>query len=346
MKRQLRETGIGVLGAVPWGTHVCLFYDTKGDLLETLVPYFKAGLENNEFCMWVLSESLNNRECRRAMQTAVPGFARYLRKQQIEIIPYKEWYLKGGLYDLQGVLDGCIDKLKKAVAAGYDGMRITGDTVWLSKRDKMRLAEYEAKVNDIILKCNMLAICTYNISQYTATEVLDISLHHKSTLFKRGSMLVLGQQEKVTSSAPARTSLTRVQKRFVRSGFRGLDDEDAIELVLSLCLTPEESKRQAQACIQEFHSLTGFMSASSHELERIGITPRCMFFIEVLHQLPAELLREQLIDKPACPSSREVFDYLYYSMRDLDKEVFKVIYLDNSNCMTHFGMMPSPSPKN
>ena len=193
MKGQLRETGIDVLGAVPWGTHVCLFYDSRQDLLDTLVPYFKAGLDNNEFCMWVFSESLSEQECKRAMQKATAGFARYQRKRQIEIIPYREWYLKDGELDLERVLEAWIDKLQKALAAGYDGMRITGDTAWLGKRDKRRFAEYEAEVNNVITKYNMLAICTYQINQYTASEVLDVSLHHKFTFFKRGSTLVLSQ---------------------------------------------------------------------------------------------------------------------------------------------------------
>ena len=42
----LRNTGIRVLGSVPWGTHFCQFYRTRKDLLDILVPYFKAGLES------------------------------------------------------------------------------------------------------------------------------------------------------------------------------------------------------------------------------------------------------------------------------------------------------------
>jgi hypothetical protein len=41
----LRKSGIGFLGDIPWGTHFCHFFETKDDLLETLLPYFKAGLE-------------------------------------------------------------------------------------------------------------------------------------------------------------------------------------------------------------------------------------------------------------------------------------------------------------
>ena len=44
-----------------------------------------------------------------------------------------------------------------------------------------------------------------------------------------------------------------------------------------------------------------------------------------------EFLKEKIIDKPIYKSSQEIFDYLYHSMRDLNKEVFKVIYLNSQN---------------
>ena len=32
---------------LPWGTHLCHFYATPQDLLDTLEPFFKAGLEKH-----------------------------------------------------------------------------------------------------------------------------------------------------------------------------------------------------------------------------------------------------------------------------------------------------------
>lgn len=34
----LRKTGIRVMGEMPWGTHICVFYDSKEDLLDTACP--------------------------------------------------------------------------------------------------------------------------------------------------------------------------------------------------------------------------------------------------------------------------------------------------------------------
>ena len=82
-----RKTGIDILGDVPWGTHFCQFYQTKEDLIDILVPYFKAGLKNNEFCMWVTSEPLSKKEAKNSMRMAVPNFDRYLKRGQIEIVP-------------------------------------------------------------------------------------------------------------------------------------------------------------------------------------------------------------------------------------------------------------------
>ena len=50
MTTELRKSGISTVGDVPWGTHFCHFYETKEDLLDILIPYFKTGLENSEFC--------------------------------------------------------------------------------------------------------------------------------------------------------------------------------------------------------------------------------------------------------------------------------------------------------
>src|SRR5262249_57017447 len=47
-----RNTGIDPVGNKPWGTHFCHFYETTDDLLETLVPFFKAAPGSPEFCSW------------------------------------------------------------------------------------------------------------------------------------------------------------------------------------------------------------------------------------------------------------------------------------------------------
>ena len=61
MQESVRKSGIDVIGEIPWGTHFCQFYQNKQDLLATIIPYFQAGLQNNEFCMWIAADNLTSR---------------------------------------------------------------------------------------------------------------------------------------------------------------------------------------------------------------------------------------------------------------------------------------------
>ena len=185
MSPKLVNTGIDVIGPVPWGTHFCQFYQTKADLLDTLVPYFKAGLENNEFCMWITAGPLSAQEARQAMRLAVPDFTDRLAKSQIEILPHTDWYLKGGSFDQQRVLDGWVDKLNGALAAGYAGLRLTGNTFWLEKQDWKSFTDYEAAINDVIGRYHMLALCTYSLDKCGAAEVMDVIRNHELALVRK-----------------------------------------------------------------------------------------------------------------------------------------------------------------
>jgi hypothetical protein len=105
MNKDLRHSGIDIIEDVPWGTHFCQFYQTREDLIDILVPYFKTGLENNEFCMWVTSQPLGVEETKEVLKQAIPNIDIYLEKGQLEIIPYYHWYVKEGTFDSNRVLN-------------------------------------------------------------------------------------------------------------------------------------------------------------------------------------------------------------------------------------------------
>src|SRR3979411_331974 len=90
----LRQTGIEALGEIPWGTHFCTFYETKEDLLDILVPFFKGGLENKEFCLWIISNSelLTMQEAESAMRKALPDLDRHLSEDRIELVDHDQWF--------------------------------------------------------------------------------------------------------------------------------------------------------------------------------------------------------------------------------------------------------------
>lgn len=173
------------MGNVPWGSHFCLFYETGEDLIDILVPYFKAGLKNNELCVWVTSEPLNEKKAKDALRGAISDFDRYLKTGQMEIIPHSQWYLEDGKFDLQRVLNGWINKLAQALKAGFDGIRITGNSAWLEKTDWENFSDYERQVNVAISKYRMIAICTYCSDKCSASDIVDVVSSHESALIRK-----------------------------------------------------------------------------------------------------------------------------------------------------------------
>jgi PAS domain S-box-containing protein len=185
MAAEMRKTGVDVVGDMPWGTHFCLFYETRADLLETLVSYCKAGLESQEFCLWVVAEPLTGEDARLALKRVLPDLDQYLADHSIEIVAARDWYLQDGTFDLKRVISGWNEKLAGASARGYAGVRVTGDTAWLEKKDWKDFCEYEDSLNQAIAGQRLAVLCTYPLVACGAAEILDVVRTHQFAVTKR-----------------------------------------------------------------------------------------------------------------------------------------------------------------
>ncbi|RXA15182.1 PAS domain S-box protein [Methanosarcina sp. MSH10X1] len=185
MRESLRKSGINIIGDIPWGTHFCQFYQTKEDLMDILVPYFKAGLESNELCVWITSRPLEVEEAKEAMKKAVPDIDFYLEKGQMEIIPYIHGYIKEGVFDPDRVMNDWIEKIDQVMASGYDGLRASGDNRWLEKEGWDDFVDYEKKVDAFVDKHHVIALCPYYLDMCNPAEIIDVISNHEFALIKK-----------------------------------------------------------------------------------------------------------------------------------------------------------------
>ncbi len=195
MEKKLRKSGIDIIGDVPWGTHICQFYQTKKDMMEILVTYFKAGLESNEFCIWVTSEPIEVEDAKEALGKVVPDFSTYLEKGQIEIIPYTDWFITDGVFDSRRVSSSRLEKLECALDNGYDGMRLSGNTTWLDKESWNSFIEFKEQTDKSMDTYRMINLCTYFLDRHNAAEIIDVVLNHQFALIKKD-----GKWKRVESS--------------------------------------------------------------------------------------------------------------------------------------------------
>src|SRR5262245_40909283 len=183
-------SGIQVIGQVPWGTHICQFYRTDSDLLDVLLPYFVAGLQNREKCLWVTAEPLPAAMARDAIVHAWPEAQRCIESGQLLVIQHDEWYLEGESADLESRVRAWFELEAAACQEGYRGLRVTGNTAWLKREGWADACRYEAEVQRGFEGCNILALCSYALAECSSSDVIDVVRNHQLALLHRGNAVV------------------------------------------------------------------------------------------------------------------------------------------------------------
>lgn len=269
----LRDSGIDRIGAIPWGAHICLFYETVADLLEVNAAYLAAGLADGEFCIWAVSDPATMSDAEAALQQAVPDFAKRKRAGQIELAPGKDWYLKGDEFSAQRITSGWHEKLDWALAASFNGMRVSGNAFWIETNKWHEFCEYEAELDHSMAGRCMLVLCTYRLGASRAVDLLDVARTHNFSLaIRNGRWEFLETPELVQ----ARKEISRLNGAIdvLSKPFPGHDT-----------LTPRERAALAQIV----------KGASAKEAARdLNISPRTMEFhrANILRKLGARNVAE------------------------------------------------------
>jgi len=278
MSTDLRKTGIDVLGDMPWGSHFCLFYEAKEDLLDTLVSYCKTGLEGGEFCLWVVAEPVRVEEARDALSVAVPDLDRYLSERSIEIVSSRQWYLQDGAFDMKRVTAQWREKLALALARGFAGVRVTGDTAWLEKKDWTDFCEYEEALSASIANQRLTVLCTYPLAASGAAEILDVARTHQFAIAKRqGSWEVIEAPALKQAKAEIKRLNEELEQRVVERTSQLTAVNEALRKEILERKRAEEALREAQAelaHVSRMMTMGELMASIAHEVNQplAGVT--------------------------------------------------------------------------
>lgn len=177
-----------ILLNMPWGTHICEFYDSQKGQLGMLVPYFKEGLERDETCIWVVAD-LTIQEATDALAAAVPNLRERMAKGQMTIGHHSEFHTHNGRLR---PMDAMIDQWGKVatLANNSAGVRASGDTSWIDNEEKLaEFAQYENKVTCVINNSRITAVCTYPTRLAALRPAKELSDSHSKILVKRGEWI-------------------------------------------------------------------------------------------------------------------------------------------------------------
>jgi len=124
----------------------------------------------------------------------------------------------------------------------------------------------------------------------------------------------------------------RLRDKLREGGLDRFSDEEIVEFLLTLGTPRKDVKPQAREAMKRFKTLSGVLSAPEEKLREIkGIGQNNVLYLQFVHQVARRYLRDRATVKAFFGSSQAVFDYLFHSMRDLKREIFKVLFLNRKN---------------
>ena len=178
-------SGISGMDDLQWGSHICQWYFKRRDLAGTLVPYFEAGLKNNERCIWVTAAPYEAADARYDLEGAVAGLEQMIADKQLSIFDASNWY--GTSLSGVNLVQQWLVEEREALAAGYKGVRIAANNSFVSEVDWQIFMEYENALNrEMLQKHRMVALCSYNVLDVKPKKMLQAVHSHQVTIQQAG----------------------------------------------------------------------------------------------------------------------------------------------------------------
>jgi len=166
--------------------HVIMFYSKLEDKHQVLFTYLKAGLDQGEAAAYIASEEPPN-QIKQAMKRFGIYVESFEKSGALHMIDYKDWYIIGGKFDIAKTIKLWKKLYDEAVAKGFKGLRVTGETACFFNQGMVReLVEYEKALRRV-LEFPMTAICAYDTNLVAKVDEGELYLNlikaHSTVIF-------------------------------------------------------------------------------------------------------------------------------------------------------------------
>jgi hypothetical protein len=178
----LTECGLDGLNAIPYGVHMCHFYEGREDLAAALVPYFSAGLRSNERCIWITAEPLDVAGARDALRRSGLEVDSIIDEGTLTIRDQADWYDVVDHSDIAAMVPVWLEAERRALEDGYSGLRIAGNTSFVTAANWLAFMRYEERAGREFASRRIVTLCSYRLAQCAATDLLEAARSHHCTL--------------------------------------------------------------------------------------------------------------------------------------------------------------------
>jgi hypothetical protein len=166
----------GILGQ---HRHICAFFNSVDEEHRVLRSFIKDGFERGDKAFHLVNPDLWEDHFKRLAEAGI-DVAQAMGTGQLELRRWQDTYLRGDRFDQNMMLALIEEVLQSGAASDYPLTRFVANMEWalLDKPGVDDLVEYETRLNYVLPKYDDPVICTYDLSKFGASVVMDLMRTH------------------------------------------------------------------------------------------------------------------------------------------------------------------------
>jgi len=150
------------------GDHAALFYRTKVEQLNIVIPFMAIGLERNERCLYIAEDHTPAEICLKLEEFGV-DVQKAQEKGDLSVVTKHETYLRHGAFQPDKMIVDLCNEIQAAVDLGFNGLRASGELSWALDLPSAlaQMVRYEEELEEHFYS-KFAALCQYDESRYPA----------------------------------------------------------------------------------------------------------------------------------------------------------------------------------
>jgi len=165
------------------GDHLCFLYEDKTEQFQVAMPFLVNGLAKGEKCLYLADEN-TAAEIKAGLLMHGVDVERCLRSGQLTILTAGQSPISPGRFDPRVLVAFLTSAVKKALEAGYSGLRAAGEGTWILRylNSLDSYLECEAMLNAALRDLPVKALCQYNTRRFLGDLVMKVLRTHPRVL--------------------------------------------------------------------------------------------------------------------------------------------------------------------
>lgn len=159
--------------------HVCAFFNGNDEAHTVLRSFIKEGIDAGEKSVHLVDPGTRDDYIKRFGDAGI-DVQGTMETGQLEVRSWGETYLCGDRFEQDAMLHLIEEVLQSTTRAGYALTRLVAQMEWalLDKPGVDGLVEYETRLNYVLPKYHARVICTYDLTKFSASVVMDVMRTH------------------------------------------------------------------------------------------------------------------------------------------------------------------------